>query len=243
MADQDVTVEVRQVQCQRTRRYIAASPSGPTVVCPWCDEQETYRRLGPDDEAWHHVQQAIEMCRAEFKVPDDGRVAAIWLGSRPETVFERHLDRHNIYLGRNSDRWQLMYSGSHEAFHRVCGEQKNALHWADEMLAVLFSLLYLERIGEIEHAHRNRAGLVEETHHVSRQEMLDTTHGPLSNGFYGQAYLLGEELRQIVGWEEMKGLSILRTAEGFPDIEAWVASLTTEVREDATRLVLGSAEL
>jgi hypothetical protein len=136
-----------------------------------------------------------------------------------------------------------MYSGSHEAFHRVCGEQKNALHWADEMFAVLFSLLYLERIDEIEHARRNRAGLVEEAHHASRQEMLGATHGPLSNGFYGQAYLLGEELLQIVGWEELKGLAILRTAEGFPNIKAWIASLTTEGREDATRLVLGSAEL
>ena len=61
---------------------------------------------------------------------------------------------------------------------------------------------------------------------------------------YGQTYLFGEELRQVVGWETLKVLATLRTAEGFPDVEAWIASLTTaEVREKAARLVLGSAAL
>jgi hypothetical protein len=181
------------------------------------------------------------MCREEFNVPDDGREAAVWLGDRPETVFEKHLDRHNIYLGRNSDRWQLMYSGSHEAFHRVCGERKNSIHWADEMFAVMFSLLYLDRIGEIAHADRNRVGLIENAPQISRQEMLTTTHGPLSDGFYGQAYLFGEELRHVVGWEALKNLAVSRTAEGFPDIGKWVASLPPQAREKAVRLVAGQS--
>lgn len=120
---------------------------------------------------------------------------------------------------------------------------RGAKEWADEMFAVFFSLLYLERIGEIAHADKNRIGLISGAQRISRQEMLAVTQGPLPDGFYGQAYLLGEELRQMVGWETLKDLATLRTAEGFPDVEAWIASLTTEVREKATRLVLGSAEL
>lgn len=236
MEGQDARGEARQVQCQRTRRYISVSPSEQTVACPWCDEQETYQRLGPDHEAWHHVWKAVAMCRVEFKIPDDGREVVVWLGDRPETVFEEHLDRHNIYLGRNSDRWQIMFSGSHEAFHRVCGGRENAVHWADEMFAVLFSLLYLERIGETEHADRNRAGLMEEAHSLSRQKMLSVTRGPLPDGLYGQAYLLGEELRQAVGWGKLKELAVLRTPGCLPDVEQWIASLEPRVRVKAARL-------
>ena len=238
----DGAADIWQVQCQRTRRFIPVTPSEPAAVCPWCDERETYLRLDPEHEAWQHVQCAIQMCRIEFGIPDDGGDAVVWLGDHPETVFERHLDRHNIYLGRRSDRWQLMYSGSHEAFHRVCGERKNAMHWVDEMFAVLFSLLYLERIGEVEHADRNRNQLIEDAPLVSRQEMLAVTQCPLPNGLYGRAYLLGEELKQIVGWEVLKGLAVSRTTEGFPDVEAWIASLAPEVREKATPLVLMSAD-
>ena len=124
------------------------------------------------------TQRAIQMCRIEFGIPDDGCEAVVWLGDHPETVFESHLGRHNIYLGRDSDRWQFMYSGSHEAFHRVCGERKNAMHWADEMFAIFFSLLYLERIGEIAHADKNRIGLIDGAQRISRQEMLAATQGP-----------------------------------------------------------------
>lgn len=238
----DGAADIWQVQCQRTRRFVPVTPLESAAVCPWCDEHETYQRLEPEHEASQHVQRAIQMCRIEFGIPDDGCEAVVWLGDHPETVFESHLDRHNIYLDRDSDRWQLMYSGSHEAFHRVCGERKNAMHWADEMFAVLFSLLYLERIGEIAHADKNRIGLINGAQRISRQEMLAVAQGPLPDGFYGQAYLLGEELRQIVGWETLKDLATLRTAEGFPDVEVWIASLTTGVREKAARLVLGSAE-
>jgi hypothetical protein len=212
------------------------------VVCPWCNEHETYQRLDADHEAWHHVRLATEMCREEFDIADDGREAVVWLGDRPETVFEEHLDRHNIYLGRDSDRWQLMYSGSHEAFHRVCSERKNALHWADEMFAVLFSLLFLERIGEAAHVERNRIGLIEDAPGISREELLATARGPVSDGFYGQAYVLGEELRGITGWTTLKRLAVLRSADGFPDVGGWLASLATADRAAVGGLLLGRSE-
>jgi hypothetical protein len=177
------------------------------------------------------------MCRSEFDISDDGREAHVWLGDRAETVFESHLDRFNIYLGRDSYRWQFMYSGWHEAFHRVCGGRKNSAHWADEMFAVMFSLLYLEHIGEAEHADRNRAGLVKEAERISRSEMLTVIGGRLPEGLYGQAYLAGEELRQIPGWDAMKSLAVLRTSEGFPDVTKWLTSLSPGVYGRATQVV------
>jgi hypothetical protein len=80
------------------------------------------------------------------------------------------------------------------------------------MFAILLSLFYLERIGEIAHAHRNRIGLIEGAQRISRQEMLAVTQGPLSEGF---------------------------TARPISDIEKWIASLTPPAREKAGRLVAG----
>jgi hypothetical protein len=227
----------RQVQCQRTRRYIPMSEGEVTVTCPWCEEGETYQRIGPEHEAWHHVRLATDICRVEFGVPDDGLDAAVWLGSRPETVFEEHLDRHNIYLGRGADRWQHMYSSSHEAFHRVCGEGKNSPHWADEMLAVMFSLLYLERIGEVDHAHRTRIALVEEAPLVAREKLFEAISRPLPNRIYGRAYVLGEELQQVVGWTALKTLAVTRTSDGTPDIETWLDLLPGEIQDAVAQIV------
>jgi hypothetical protein len=227
----------RQVQCQQTRRYIPMNPGDATVTCPWCDEGETYQRLGSEHEAWHHVRLATQICRVEFGVPADGLDAVVWLGESPETVFEKHLNQYNIYLGRRSDRWQCMYSGSHEAFHRVCSGGKNASHWVDEMFAVMFSLLYLERIGEVRHADRNRIGLVEQASLICRERMLGVVSGPLPDGLYGQAYVVGDELREAVGWTALKSLAVTRTPDGAPDIESWLELLPPESRAAAAQII------
>jgi len=234
----DSGLDWRQVQCQQTRRYIPMNRGDMMVSCPWCEEHETYQRLGPEHEAWHHVRLATQICRVEFEVPTDGLDAVVWLGNSPETVFEKHLNRYNIYLDRRSDRWQYMYSGSHEAFHRVCSEGKNAPHWVDEMFAVRFSLLYLERIGEASHAARNRTGLVEQASLISRSEMLKVVSGPLPDGLYGRAYLVGEELQQLVGWPALKSLAVTRALDSTPDIEAWLDSLPAAARLSAEQIVL-----
>jgi hypothetical protein len=228
----------RQVQCQQTRRYIPMNGGQLTATCPWCEEGETYHRLGPEHEAWHHVRLATQICRAEFGVRPDGRDAVVWLGDHPETVFEKHLDRYNIYLGRRSDRWQGMYSGSHEAFHRVCSKGKNKSHWVDEMFAVMFSLLYLDHIGEAAHADRNRAHLLEQASLVSRSEMLEVISGSLPDGLYGRAYLLGEELRDLIGWPALKSLAVIRTPDGTPDIEAWLDSLPGPTQSGVAEMVM-----
>jgi hypothetical protein len=234
----DSGLDWRQVQCQRTRQYIPMSREDLTAICPWCEEHETYQRLDSEHEAWHHVKLATRVCRVEFGVPADGLDAVVWLGDYPETVFEKHLDRYNIYLDRGSDRWQYMYSGSHEAFHRVCSERKNASHWVDEMFAVMFSLLYLERIGEVDHADKNRIGLIEQASLISRQEMLGVVGNPLPEGLYGRAYLVGEELRQAVGWAALKSLAVTRASDGTADVEEWLDSLPAEARAAAAQIVL-----
>lgn len=227
--------DLKQVQCQRTRFYLAADVL-PVVDCVWCEDHETYERLGPEHEGWVHVQAAAAICRTEFAVPYDGRYVEVWLGDHPETVFESHLDRYNVYLARDSDRWQLMYSGSHEAFHRVCSGGRNSPNWVDEMFAVLFSLGYLERIGEAAHADRNRAHLMRQATQHTFEEM---TADPMPDGIYGRAYLVGQELIEATGWEALKTLAATRAADGQPDTGRWLDSLAPAARARAAA-VLGA---
>jgi hypothetical protein len=167
----------------------------------------------------------MAMCRGEFEVADDGLSTEIWLGSGPETVFEAGAGGYNIYLGRGSDRWQFMYSGAHEAFHRVCGEGKNRSDWADEMFAVHFSLIYLERIGETDHAERNRRHLVEQAARCSVEELFRLGEGVEPVGIYGRAYLVGLEIVEAVGWEALRPLATMRRSDGRCDVETWLATL------------------
>lgn len=106
------------VQCQRTRMYIVADDER-TLVCPHCPDGEVYLKLGAADWPAVLIAGALAVCREEFGRSDDGVPTAVWLGESPETVFERNNGAYHIYLARDSDPWQVMYSGAHEAFHRV----------------------------------------------------------------------------------------------------------------------------
>jgi hypothetical protein len=129
------------VQCQRTRGYLAESADGQTWICPWCPDHEVYRRASSEEHAARYADAAIAMCCEEFRARDDGIATVVWLGEYPETVYKPDLEAWHIYLDRDSDRWQLLYSGAHEAFHRVCSPQ-NVPSWTHEMLAVHFSLRF-----------------------------------------------------------------------------------------------------
>ena len=197
----------REVQCQRTRCYLPLPiAEGQTAICPRCPDHETYERLIPDHFALGIVEGAMRMCRSEFGVGEDSLGTAVWLGDRPETVLESHLNRCNIYLARDSDPWQIMYSGSHEAFHRVCSPCVGR-HWADEMFAVLFSLIYLDRIGQEAHADINRRCLVAEAEACSTEAMFALS-GPCPEGLYGRAYvswIVAHRLRWMGALEDAGG--------------------------------------
>jgi hypothetical protein len=214
----------REVQCQRTRFYLPGTVAeGEAAVCPWCAERETYHLLPAEDATTVAVAAAIDLCRSEFGVDDDGLATAVLLGDGPETVYEQNLQRYNIYLGRESDRWQIHYSGAHEAFHRVCSPGVGG-HWGDEMFAVLFSLFYLDKIGEAAHAARNEVLLAEEAQACTPREFFAYTGGAVP-GLYGRAFLLGRELQTTVGWEMLTRLAVTRAADGRVDVEQWLTDL------------------
>jgi len=233
----------REVQCQRTRLYLPwAVAVGETVDCPWCEERETYERLGPTSDHALVLAGAIAMCRDEFAVGDDGIETAVWLGDGPETVHEPHAGRINVYLGRRSGPLQVRYSGAHEAFHRVCspctGQQ-----WADEMFAVLFSLLYLDRMGYEEHANLNReTDLLPEAAECTAEEMF-ARDGPCPPGLYGRVFVLGTALEEQIGWDRLKTLATTKRADGRMDVAAWLDGLTEDERSRAAPLLQGAPEL
>jgi hypothetical protein len=232
----------REIQCQRTRYYLPVPvPLGQVERCPWCADHETYEHLRTTRFASKIVGDAIAMCRAEFGVDDDDIGTTIWLGDGPETVYEPHLNRVNIYLGRGSDPWQIRYSGSHEAFHRVCSPCVGR-HWADEMFAVLFSLLYLDRTGYQDHADLNRTGLAREAKACSAKAMFALS-GPCPDGLYGRVYVLGTSLTDRIGWERLKTLAVTKRADGRMDVAAWLASLTPHERKTVRSLLRGTSEV
>jgi hypothetical protein len=190
----------------------------------------------------HFARQVVEgamlMCREEFGVKEDDLGTAVWLGEGPETVLEAHLNRCNIYLGRNSDPLQIMYSGAHEAFHRVCSPRIGR-HWADEMFAVLFSLHYLDRIGRKAHANANRRELLAEAEQCSTEAMF-ALDGPCPDGLYGRVYVLGMSLLDCVGWDRLKSLAVTKQADERMDVAAWLSSLSVEEREKVQPLLQAS---
>jgi hypothetical protein len=173
------------------------------------------------------------MCCREFGVADDGLPTVVWLGEPiPQIFFQPHLGEWHIYVGRGASPWQVALQGGHEAFHRVCSPPA-LLHWADEMLAVLFSLHYLDEIRDHENAAANRALFREHSLLCSREQMKAARTIPFPHGFYGRAYVVGSELCGAVGWETVKPLALLRKADQTADIQAWLDSLPPDRRASA----------
>lgn len=225
------------VQCQRGRRYIPApGPDSQTWVCPFCPGHETYRRVdsGVPREV---VGMAMAMCRAEFGVEDDGVDTVVWLGQGGETVFEAAIGAYHVYLSRDANPLQILYQGSHEAFHRVCAPPVGVLHWLDEMLAVHFSLVFLERIGQVAHADINRTALRADAENCSPAQMTATSAVSYPEGLYGRAYLVGEALIEAVGWDLFKLLAATRGSDGKLCLETWIHALTQPARDKATNAV------
>jgi len=224
------------VQCQRTRRFLSESVDGETWTCTYCDDHEMYRRLGPNDLGHGLVLAAVAMCRTDFGVEDDGLGTVVWLGASPETVFEVGHNAWHVYLARAANDLQHMYSGAHEAFHRVCTPHL-VFHWVDEMLAVLFSLAFLERINQHRHADLNRSCLIEESARCPPEQMLAMDRVPYPDGMYGRAYVVGAALVDAVGWPAVTRLALARDASQQANIESWLDSLTPRQRTSA-RLTL-----
>lgn len=180
------------------------------------------------------------MCRMEFAVVDDGLPTLVWLGEEPEHVFEKLLHSHHIYLARDADPRQIMFSGAQEAFHRVC-TPNNQPNWAHEMLSLLSALQFLDRMGETGFADRNRTWLAEHAPPCSLEQMLSLDAVPYPEGLYGRAYVVGEALIAAIGWDTLKPLALARDRDGMASVETWLESLAPGEREMALGVLSGAA--
>ena len=100
-----------------------------------------------------------------------------------------------------------------------------SFHWAQEMLATHFSLIFLDRIGQGEHAESNRLLLSQEADMCSLEQMSAMGAPPYPDGLYGRSYLVGEALIAAAGWDLLKPLAVARNAGGKPSVQAWLQSL------------------
>jgi hypothetical protein len=173
------------------------------------------------------MNHAIERARALFDKPDDGIKTRFRLGEYPEIVYEGAEEAIHVYLGRDSNWLQLSYSGAHEALHRVCSPCNGTGTWVDEMLAVMFSLRYLEEAGFTDHARLNERHLREEAVKAPLEEVLNNEH---PDGVYGRCFLIGQALKAAVGWDGLIALNTYRDANGIVNLDAWIDSLSTAPR-------------
>jgi hypothetical protein len=229
--------EIR-VQCQRTRYYIgpASRRAGGIWTCPHCPDGETYQQaeiLDPDIPRL--VNDAIQFARLTFGKADDGLPTRVWLGEGPETVYEADEGAVHIYLGRGSDWLQYAYSGSHEAFHRACSPCVGG-SWADEMLAVEFSLRYLRAIGLEAHAGLNEGVLRASGAQHSVSEVVSGQLG-WPDGAYGRAFLICEELNAALGRDVVQTLPSYCVLGGEPAFPAWRDSLSSEDRRKLDAII------
>lgn len=232
--------ETAMVQCQRTRRFITTSlPDGRTWVCPYCTNGEAYRMSLPNEQSAAAFAGAVNACRAEFGVVDDGIPTLVFMGEYGETVFIAGLGRFHIYLSRDNNPNQTRYQAAHEAFHRVC-TPPNAFSWAHEMLAVHFALRFLDHgsVGLRAYAELTRVTLRREANFCSRQQMLALGTPPYPTGLYGRAFVVGEELVAALGWDQLKSLALARGTGGEPGVDAWLTGLSGE-EESLARRILG----
>jgi hypothetical protein len=191
-----------RVQCQRTRLYVgpARRTAGGIWQCCYCPDAETYRQAELfDPELCALVEHAIDSARAHFGKCGDEVRTRIWLGEGPETAFEEEQGAVHIYLGRSSNWLQYLYSGSHEAFHRACSPCRGG-HWADEMLAVTFSLMFLRENGFGDHADLNERALREEASRCTLSQALSYRGGAV-DGISGRCFLIAEALIGAIGWD------------------------------------------
>jgi hypothetical protein len=216
-----------RVQCQITHRYLGdgCRRAGGIWICRYCPEGETYQRAELfDPELCDLVDHAIERARAIFEKPDDDLETRIWLGDHPETVYEEAEGAVHIYLGRDSNWLQYAYSGAHEAFHRACSPCNGTRSWADEMLAVMFSLRYLHEVGLVDHAQVNEVGLRQKATQCTLEQAMNH-RGRYPDGFYGRVFLVGEALIEAVGWDALGRLAAYYDADGIPEVPTWIDSL------------------
>lgn len=220
--------EIR-VQCQRTRIYLgpAEQGRGGLWTCSRCDDAETYHLADPVGDRWliEYLNTAVAEVRALVDRNADSQATRVWFGESPETVFEESQDAWHIYLARDANDLQHRFSGAHEAFHRVCSSNRSAGHWADEMLAVHFSLSHLRRTGFTTHAELNEKDLEQRADALPIEDLLKSTSLPLPEGLYGRAYVLGKDLAGAIGRPRLYELVDHYGDHGKPDIDAWLRAL------------------
>jgi hypothetical protein len=222
-------------QCQRSpgcnTRLDRIAPTSGVWTCPGesygaagCAGGETYELL-TDDFHLAAVREVIAATEAEFGRRAPATSALFFWGDHPQHVVFSEVSE--IYLerearGRPRFYWQII----HEVFHHVC-TPPGLVEWTHEMLAMLWTLKYLERSGNHALALANKDDVLSQKALCPMDVMLsDKTYPP---GFYGRALWVGLELEREIGWEEVKRLSGFFDAFDRPDIEARRSTLANNL--------------
>lgn len=209
------------------------------------------------DQPWlrEYLDRCIEIYREEFDrsaetLPPPFRLAASTV-SVP--VFEKPAGAQSVmwlaveaHDDRWPDDWLLRTQAGHELLHWLCtpAEVSAIYHWTHELVANEMSLLCLRRSG-IDGIEAYATALEE---NWRRQAVSDSTEkllttplhredGGIYGWVFGRAFVVGEELKKAVDWENVKRLATTFGESHQPDLRSWLKGLQRPDRRRAERVL------
>ena len=233
--------------CLRTHRYLTddhrIGPAGYRCAGqpPACAGGEVYGLQSVGSSAATAVGDAFTYASRRFRAQRPPRLT-IWLVEEPHAPDDQHIppeatrDRLGqpvIYLTGQTEN-QLAYQAAHEVVH-VLFTPIQIHHWTHEIVAVLFSLEFLEASGKAEYLAAVLAAQEAEAVRMTLDEFVRSQQ-PHRLGFYGRASVFGRQLIQIVGPAGYVGIARHWTAAGQPDFWAWVDALPAPQRKAVTAI-------
>lgn len=137
-----------------------------------------------------------------------------------------------VILRQNSNINQLFRQSGHESYHRVCDPKRRG--WVQEMLAESWTMRLLRQSIKLRYYYEycDQAAL-RGCSEIDIRE-LPTWDGGTPYQFYDLAYVCGQRLIELCGWEHFRGLCHAYTTA---DYQRWVDALPSGMRSDALRIV------
>lgn len=191
-----------------------------------------------------YIDHCIRVCTSEFwfyRQTPPAPFIVVW--ARERSCFAPHAAAPGgvLFLSRPADPTQRLIDAGHEVFHWYVTPPSCHQHWTQEMLAVHMSLLCLCRSNDPQLA----KSATEEANWFRAQAWrcdLDTmlTHqlDDKDDCVYGRAFVTGEELINVLGWEQTKRLACSFERDGQVSVRRWFARLTP-FEQARARAILG----
>jgi hypothetical protein len=210
-------------------------PGGPHF--PGCLGSEIYVRV-TGGVLFDYFEKSMDLAAKNFERKNPKEFPTeLWLGYRGRTVSNSARTSFQIYISTERPMYWHLRQLTHEAFHRVCSTTLKG-NWVDEMLAETFAMTKLcdiepgfqseHDIGTFKARSAGKQISIEELQNWD----LQNRHYGADNGFYNKAYLCGEQLVKVCGWQRFAKLVNYNS-----DIEKWLQTLSPSMQLSVRKIL------